>query len=414
MAAQSEEFNPRKPESRTATIEEEEEKQEQSDCDKDEEEEEEDDNSNGDDAFFGRKDWRFDIGVFNPESSSSSLEGSLKKYNLFGYGDYWNGSFTSNQHTTEMGIGVCFPKLKSLIMPAFARLYMLQQDWLKFSSYKNSSLGASIGLLSTTNHDLSYNLAWRTLMTDPSQMASSSIRRQLGHNLLSSLKYSYKVDHMNSCSRPTSGYCFASTTQVSGLNPDSRGLRFLRQDLDFRYAVPLGSSRAALNLGVSGGAIFPWGSGGFLGKPSSVADRFFMGGPNSMLGFKFRGIGPMDLRRQTKNTNHNNLERDAIGGDLALNAFVDLSFDLPFKKMREAGIYGRAIASAGSLTTLSENKFRDFSLQKFYQSVRSYVGFGVTIPTKLFKLEVNYCHILKESEHDKGKTGLQFSFSSPS
>nr|GEY17357.1 sorting and assembly machinery component 50 homolog B-like [Tanacetum cinerariifolium] len=46
-------------------------------------------------------------------------------------------------------------------------------------------------------------------------------------------------------------------------------------------------------------------------------------------------------------------------------------------------------------------------------SFRSSVGIGLVVPTKLFRMEVNYCYILKQHEHDRAKTGVQFSFSSP-
>lgn len=109
-----------------------------------------------------------------------------------------------------------------------ARVFLQSQDWLKFSSYKEQSLGLSLGLFSIRHHDLVYNLAWRTL-TDPSHMSSNTVRRQLGHDFLSSLKYTFKFDKRNSPLRPTRGYAFVSTTQIGGLAPDSRCLRFLRQ-----------------------------------------------------------------------------------------------------------------------------------------------------------------------------------------
>lgn len=130
--------------------------------------------------------------------------------------------------TSEVSAGVYFPRLKRLVTPLVARLSLLSQDWLEFSSYKERSLGLSLGLYSTKYHDLVYNLGWRTI-TDPSQMASNSIRRQLGNSLLSSLKYTFKVDKRNSAVRPTRGYAFVSTSQVGGLAPDHRSLRFVRQ-----------------------------------------------------------------------------------------------------------------------------------------------------------------------------------------
>lgn len=158
-----------------------------------------------------------------------SLEGALRFRNFFGYGDHWDAALAYGfDQASELSAGVTLPKLPGFYSPMQARVSLLSQDWLKFSSYKEKVLGLSLSLFSSRNHDLSYNLAWRNL-TDPSQMASKTIRRQLGHSLLSSLKYTFKVDRRNSTWRPTKGYAFASTTQVGGLSPDSRSVRFLRQ-----------------------------------------------------------------------------------------------------------------------------------------------------------------------------------------
>lgn len=130
-------------------------------------------------------------------------------------------------HMAEVSSGVYLPRFRGLA-PMTARVFLLSQDWLKFSSFKERTLGFSLGLVSSRNHDLVYNLSWRTL-SDPSQTASRSIRRKLGHGLLSSLKYTFKIDRRNSHLRPTHGYAFVSTTQIGGLAPDSRSIRFLRQ-----------------------------------------------------------------------------------------------------------------------------------------------------------------------------------------
>ncbi|KAL8162815.1 hypothetical protein V2J09_014304 [Rumex salicifolius] len=322
---------------------------------------------------------RANVGVFSkqpvPNKSLSTLEGCVKVNNLLGYGDLWAGSMIYGRDQSEMSMSVNLPSRLRWYSPLGARVYLQSKDWQQLSSFKERSLGASLNILSSKNHDLSFNIAWRTL-TDPSKMASSSIRSQLGHNLLSSVKYSYKNDRRDSSVRPTSGYCFASTTQL--------GLKFLRQDFDVRYAVPLGFSGAALNLG-------------------SVRWE----GQARCSGSSPGGVGPTDLRRRTT-------ARDVLGGDLGVTAFADASFDLPSKLLRDAGIYGHVFASAGSLTQLTDNKYRHFSLSDFYQSFRTSVGLGITVPTKLFTMEANLCYILKQHEHDNGKCGLEFSFSPPS
>ncbi|KAL6853606.1 hypothetical protein ACP4OV_019635 [Aristida adscensionis] len=368
-------------------------------------------------GFFSKPELFFQV------ARSWSLEGSLKLKNIFGYGDIWDASGAYGwDHSSEIGIGVSLPRFKSIPRPLTARALLSSHDWLKFSSYKERLLGLSFGLLSTINHDLSYNLTWRTL-TDPSQMASKSIRRQLGHNLLSALRYSYTIDQRDSHLRPTQGYAFVSTSQIGGLW-DSKGLKFFRQEFDVRGALPFGFYNAALNAGAAAGVILPLGRG-FMELPSPVPERFCLGGHSSpvtslggitsLLGFKTRGVGPTELRRFVPNESVTDAAAfpgwDYVGGDLAVSAFADLSFDLPLKLFKDAGIHGHAFVTAGNLAKLSESEFRNFSFSEFSRTFRCSAGVGIIVPTKFIRTEINYCYILKKSEHDRGKTGIQFSFS---
>jgi outer membrane protein insertion porin family len=218
----------------------------------------------------------------------------------------------------------------------------------------------------------------------------------------------------------------------------------------------LGFYSAALNVGVGAGVILPL-AGGFMNSTSSVPERFYLGGnsspvcslggPSSLLGFRLRGVGPTEARRHVLNNSESGSAdpgRDYLGGDLAVSAFADLSFDLPLKIFRDAGIHGHAFLTAGNLAKLSEGEYKNFSASEFRQTFRSSAGVGIILPTKLFRVEVyflphlqafdfdtldvhstasrltciffiqvNYCRILKQAEHDSAKTGIQFSFSSP-
>ncbi|RVW42339.1 hypothetical protein CK203_070929 [Vitis vinifera] len=422
---------------------------------------------------------RFDMSCGQILARTWSLEGSLKLKNLFGYGDLWDGSLVYGwDQSSEISAGVSLPRFKGMVTPMLARVSLLSQDWLKFSSYKERSLGLNLGLISTKRHDLTYNLLWRTL-TDPSQMSSRAVRRQLGHGLLSSLNARRKVQggtcaleeaifvdggtlHFSkvlfqvyysivyplydskqskektglvlmgvSMGRTTDGeghcgHVWVALRQAMGGRPsfgmtlkkcyldlyvlalykdtwvlwkeggalvtgclDLQGGSFAaypctsRQicedklvwweirrllfkpivffflcylvmhfvyflsmwEIDLRCAIPLGFYRTALNLGISGGVIFPWGNGA-LSMPSSLPERFFLGGnsspvctlggPTTLLGFKSRGLGPTERRRL-----------------LEINPML----------FRDAGIHGHVFACAGNLTKLTENEFRKFSFQ---------------------------------------------------
>lgn len=158
-----------------------------------------------------------------------SLEGALKWKNLLGYGETWDGTGCYGLDTTsEVGVGLNYPRFRGWLAALQVRASHLTQDWSKCSSYKERLLGFSVGLVSDECHDVSYNLTWRDLR-DPSRVGSQAVRQQLGHSLLSSVKYAFKLDRRNSALRPTKGFAFASTTQVAGLGFDSRLLRFVRQ-----------------------------------------------------------------------------------------------------------------------------------------------------------------------------------------
>jgi outer membrane protein insertion porin family len=190
-------------------------------------------------------------------------------------------------------------------------------------------------------------------------------------------------------------------------------------------ALPLGVLNGALNAGVAAGIIHPLARGS-TGSISPLSEQFYLGGnrslmcrlggPSSLLGFKKRGLGT-DLQSSTPENSENvastSPELSARGGDIAVTAFADLSFDIPLKPLRELGIHGHAFVSAGNLAKLTEPDLRKFPLAEFLQTFRSSAGFGVVVPTRLFRIEVNYCHILKQFDYDLGKAGIQLNFSSP-
>ncbi|KAH7414703.1 hypothetical protein KP509_14G006800 [Ceratopteris richardii] len=325
---------------------------------------------------------------------------------------------------TEFSAGLHYPRFKQLPAALVTRASIFSQDWMNFSSYTERLVGLSAGLVASNYHDLSYNLTWRTLQ-DPQHCASRSVRRQLGHSLLSALKYTFKIDKRDSVLRPTKGYAFRSATQIAGLGADSNLLRFVRQELDLRCAVPLGFSNAALNVGISGGLIVPWGAG-FRKKTTPISDRFFIGGHNSVVcglhgpltvpGFPIRGLGPMECRQAStvlQNSNDRQELKDSLGGDLAFTGFADLAFDLPIQFLKEQNIHAHCFVSAGNIFGLQEVQRELLTWKKLWSSTRVSAGFGIVVPTNVFRFELNFCHVLRQLENDRGKRGFQLSFASP-
>lgn len=362
----------------------------------------------------------------SPETQDWSFQGLLNLRNILGYGDIWNiaGSFDWYL-MKELSSGLSLPRLKGLSTPFTARVSFVPHDWLKFSSYKDCLLDLSLGLISTMHHNLVYSFKWRHL-TENSRLSSTSVRRQLGHNFLSSLKYTYKIDQRNSQIRPTRGYAFLSASHICGLGPDDIS-RYIRQEFDLRAAIPLVFLNSALNFGVAACAVMPW-STGFMNSPilpdrsciaGSSSPIFSLGRLTSLFGFTFktRGLGPTDIHKllPIKDDGSDSpviSERDAVGADISVTAFADLTFDLLPKSFRNSGMHGHVFIAAGNMINLTaESSVKYFSLGKFAQKFRSSAGFGVVVPTKMIRMEVNYCHILHGFKFEKRKSGIQFSFS---
>lgn len=183
----------------------------------------------------------------------------------------------------------------------------------------------------------------------------------------------------------------------------------LVQELELRYAIPLGFLNAAINVGVAGGVILPWGPN-CQSKTTPISDRFFMGGhtsllgnmkgPSALLGFRTRGVGPSEARQPLHNVQtspeppssptreERPRVRDTLGGDLAVSGFADLSFDLPVRAWRGWGIHAHTFICAGNLVSLTGDA-PAFSANTFLDTFRASCGAGLVFPTRLFRLEVS-------------------------
>ncbi|CAI5961188.1 unnamed protein product [Closterium sp. NIES-65] len=209
-----------------------------------------------------------------------------------------------------------------------------------------------------------------------------SLGRDLGHSLLSAVRYIYSIDKRDSQVRPRTGYAMRATTELAGLGTDPKLVSFLRQELELATALPLPIANAAFTSSFRIGALLPWSLSSLSSLPalpslpalsrssqppppsatsaaspapssppspphSLINDRFFLGGPSSLRGFQDHAVGPTAPRPAPSRA------RDFLGGDLSLSATTALSFDLPFlKPLQQVGVHGHVFASAGALLPL--------------------------------------------------------------
>lgn len=176
----------------------------------------------------------------------------------------------------------------------------------------------------------------------------------------------------------------------------------------------------------------PWDSSPWL-KPTNLPDRFFIGGPETLRGFEFHGVGPSDVRRTpapatagaaATEAEANVPKRDALGGDLFCGIFAALGVPLP-GRFGEMGLHAHAFVNGGS-SVLVAGRSRDSStgaedgsslggllrqkVKQLGQTMRWSTGLGLVAPTPFGRFEANFVWVLTHQEHDRLKRGFQFGF----
>lgn len=361
--------------------------------------------------------WPFsvDLTAFSRNKDQNlNLGGSVRWRDLLGYGETWDGTGTHGwDGDHEFGAGFHLPLFKCLPSAFITRFAVATPDWLKLSAYKFRFSEVSVRLFSNNYQDLSYSLTWQPLQDDDCAN---------GPGLLPCLKYSFKMDERDSISRPLRGYAFRFASQFAGGGSDV-SKHSACQDVDFRLSIPLGVHNAALNFGLSGGwmvrcakdysrnSVFSTSHRFFVGRHSSLVCE--MNGPSTVLDLIARGMRFSKQKEAEDETEPLASTKGRYGSALAATGFADLSFDLPLKSLRLQDLYSHFFFCTGNIFDLSEVGKGSNHLQSFLSSIKCFVGAGIVIPTKFFRLEVNFCQVLRPHLDNESKRGVQIGFSSP-
>eukprot|EP00850_Spirogloea_muscicola_P004496 SM000019S05040 [mRNA] locus=s19:661435:664974:+ [translate_table: standard] len=386
-------------------------------------------------------------GCYGLQGREQTVEGNAKLRNAAGYCESVDAGVAYGQETRNAyRVALDLPRFRGLPAALRTRAFQAWRDWERTSSHTELQRGLSVAL-AAEEHSIGYELTWRDT-EDASACASRAIRRQLGHTLASSVKYSYVRERRDSAARPMRGYALSFTSELGGIGLSPYLLHYFRQvdrafqsspepaagsrsdhslmvradagrqEAEAHYAVPLGLYDVALNVGCSAGHLLPWGPA--AGRPTPLASRFFLGGPSSFRGFRTRGVGPTDVRRlQPDRKEEDDQEpaarrpRDALGGDLLLALHTALTFPLPSRTMHELGFHGHVFTTVGNVVSLgAEAGEPPPSLHGFFSTMRVAAGLGVVWATRFGRLEANYCRVLRKQEHDHVKRGVQIGFTS--
>ncbi|KAK3942614.1 surface antigen-domain-containing protein [Diplogelasinospora grovesii] len=174
------------------------------------------------------------------------------------------------------------------------------------------------------SHSLVYSGVWRQL-TGLAPGASPTVRADAGDSLKSSLTHTFTRDRRDNPMLPQRGYLLRTITELAGWGPLKGDVSFSKTEVELSGArpVPIPGVQGETGISVGGGfrmgLLYPLPSGYSLSgaaMPSRINDRFLLGGPTDVRGFKLGGLGPHD-------------SGDAVGGDVFAAGSVNMMFPLP-------------------------------------------------------------------------------------
>ncbi|KAF5832207.1 surface antigen-domain-containing protein [Dunaliella salina] len=354
------------------------------------------------------------------QGNENTFEAGAGLHNITGHAEHLVASVEyGTQSSSQASLSYEQPRVLGFPAVLDARLHRLVNSHQRASSFTETLRGGALGVKSLSGrHSLQYEMGWRRLEDVAGRVASRAVLAQAGDYLKAAARYTFMVDNRDQPGAPTQGWAVRACTEVAGLAPGAGSLRFAKQQIDAQYLIRL-ASFLNLSFTASAGAMLPWDLERLPRvspvQPTCIADRFFLGGPSSLRGFRTKGVGPTDTRRPQAGepADSGPAKRDALGGDLYASVMAAANFPLPHPAFKALNAHGHIFANGGSLVQLSGvNQPIPQRVREFGNTWRWSVGAGVVLPTWVGRFEANYVAVLSAQEHDRVKRGLQLGFAS--
>ena len=306
-------------------------------------------------------------------------EGSMiigaKLNNLRGVGDCIKSDISiGTRSSSSYELAFACPINKNPDCRVAVRLYQSTIDLVQSCfKQKSSGIGCEFAIPSPIGlHSLKYDGQWRQ-NTDVPLAAPFSVREQCGHSQKSAIQHSLISDGRNDSILPKSGNLFKHMIEFSGLGGD---VKYIKSELELQLNKEL-LSDVVVGLSFQAGAMHSIGE-----KDAAINDRFFLGGPLSVRGFKMKGIGPR-------------AREASLGADAFWAAGCHLYTPLPFRPGR--GGFGdlfrlHCFANAGNAQNMELTSYNANEVNKMVREARWSYGLGILMMIGgIARLEVNYC-----------------------
>lgn len=325
-------------------------------------------------------------------NNEGSMVLGLKLPNLFGRAEKITFQFSYGTKETSYGLSYFKPQPGNFDKNFAINLYKVTGQF-PWSSLRETDRGISTEYnfpIWKTNHTVKWEGVWRELGS-LSRTASFSVREESGHSLKSSISHTMTVDTRNSAILPKRGALLRINQELAGYTGGD--VSFLKEDVELQFNSSL-LWDSVLSASLWGGLLVPIGD-----KPSSIADRFYLGGPTTVRGFSMYSIGPQS-------------EGDYLGGEAYWAAGLHFYTPLPFRPGQ--GGFGdlfrtHFFLNAGNLCNLNYGDGPNAHLQKLAECIRWSYGAGIVLRLgNIARLELNYCIPMGVQSGDRICDGVQF------
>ena len=313
----------------------------------------------------------FSVGAGYSSAYSAFVTFSVADENFMGYGQRLTASARIGGKNTEYDIRFLEPWLFDTRLSFGADIYKFSQE---YTDYSRSSYGGRVSLgaplyLEYTRGTLMYAYD-NANITDVSDTASQTLKDMTGKNVTSSLSLILNRDSRDRTFNTTRGSINEFSVQYAG--------GFLSGDEQFtKYR-----GRSAWFFPMFWNTVFMvQGRAGYIQNRGklSVYQKFFLGGINTVRGYDYNTISPIDPETG-----------DYIGGEKMMVFNVEYAFPL----LEEQGVVGVVFFDAGNVwTSQSEDAYNFSGLLKS-------VGAGVRWYSPLGPLRLEYGWKLDKDENE--------------
>ena len=261
-------------------------------------------------------------------------------------------------------------------------------------------------------HELGYQGQWRQI-TGLASNASPTVRNEAGDSVKSSISHVWMRDSRDSPTLPSSGVSAKISNEIAGWGPLKGDVAFWKSEVESQTALPIplpglkGPSGITFTTGFRAGLLYPLTLDGKSSpEESHINDRFQLGGPTDVRGFRLSGLGPRD-------------GQDAVGGDVYAAGSANLLLPLP-RVGAERPLRLQAFVNGGRLLALkSPQKEGSMSSEDVRSSVSQTVnelgnglpsisaGIGLVYAHPVARFELNFSLPLVVRKGEEGRKGFQ-------